>query len=65
MPSRAMAGAGVDLRDALGIAVRALAGPDRSLEASDLEVAILERDAERRAFRRIERAELPAYLPAD
>ena len=56
--------AGLDLRSALAIAVGALAGPDRTLDASDLEVAVLERGAERRAFRRIERSELPSFLPS-
>jgi len=50
---------GLDLRSALAVAVRALAGADRTLEASDLEVAVLERSAQRRAFRRIERSDLP------
>ena len=52
----------LDLTSALRIAVRALAGDDRDLTATDLEVAVLERTAERRAFRRLERAELPALL---
>lgn len=53
----------LDLKAVLGVAVGALAGPDRTLAASDLEVAVLDRDAERRAFRRIERSELPTLLP--
>jgi proteasome alpha subunit len=53
----------LDLKAVLGVAVGALAGPDRTLSASDLEVAVLDRDAERRAFRRIERSELPTLLP--
>jgi proteasome alpha subunit len=53
----------LDLRGALAAAVGALSGPDRSLAASDLEVAVLERTAERRAFRRIERNVLPEFLP--
>ena len=56
---------GLDLRSALAVAVRALAGADRTLEASDLEVAVLERSAQRRAFRRIERSDLPGYLPSE
>ncbi len=52
----------LDLTSALRIAVRALAGDDRDLTATDLEVAVLERTAERRAFRRLERAELPSLL---
>jgi proteasome alpha subunit len=54
---------GLDFRGALAAAVGALAGPDRSLAATDLEVAVLERTAERRAFRRIERDILPGFLP--
>ncbi len=54
---------GLDLRAALAAAVGALAGPERTLSADDLEVALLERTAERRAFRRIERSDLPALLP--
>jgi len=53
---------GLNLAAALRVAVSALAGDDRRLDASDLEVAVLERTAERRAFRRIERTELPALL---
>jgi len=54
---------GLDLEAVLNVAVRALAGPDRTLVADDLEVAVLERTAERRAFRRIERADLPVLVP--
>jgi len=43
-------------------AVAALAGPDRTLEADDLEVAVLARHNGRRAFRRIEGASLVALL---
>ncbi len=53
----------LDLRGVLAVAVAALAGPDRTLTAADLEVAVLDRGAERRAFRRIERTELPEFLP--
>ncbi|CAB4608413.1 unannotated protein [freshwater metagenome] len=53
----------LDLRGVLAVAVAALAGPDRTLEAADLEVAVLDRGADRRAFRRIERSELPKFLP--
>jgi proteasome alpha subunit len=52
----------LELSEALRVAVASLGGEDRSIAASDLEVAVLERTAERRAFRRIERAELPALL---
>ena len=54
---------GLDLVSVLAVAVAALAGPDRSLVASDLEVAVLDRGAQRRSFRRIERTELPDFLP--
>lgn len=55
----------LDLGNTLRIAVGALAGPERTLTADDLEVAILERTAERRAFRRIDREELVALLTID
>jgi proteasome alpha subunit len=51
-----------DLRTALAACVSALSGPDRTLPASELEVAILHRGAERRAFRRIDGAELEGLL---
>jgi proteasome alpha subunit len=53
---------GMSLGEALGVAVSSLSGDDRRIEASDLEVAVLERTAERRAFRRIDRTDLPALL---
>ena len=56
--------ADLGLDAALGAAVAALAGPDRALGADDLEVAVLERTAARRAFRRLERAELAELVPA-
>lgn len=46
------------LAEALRTAVAALAGPDRTLEAADLEVAVLDRGATRRCFRRIRDQEL-------
>lgn len=55
--------AAADLGTALGHAVAALAGSDRTIAAGELEVAVLERGAERRAFRRIEGAELEGLLP--
>ncbi|HEY6534135.1 MAG TPA: proteasome subunit alpha [Acidimicrobiales bacterium] len=55
---------GLDLVGVLAAAVGSLAGPDRTLAETDLEVALLERTAERRAFRRIERPELAGLLPA-
>lgn len=51
------------LADALGVAVAALAGPERSLSADDLEVAVLSRTNGRRAFRRVEGDELAALVP--
>ena len=56
--------AGWALGPAVTAAVTALAGPDRTLEAKDLEVAVLERSATdaRRAFRRIQNEELTGLL---
>ena len=51
-----------DLAVALRGATAALGGPDRTLGADDLEVAVLERNGHRRAFRRIEGSELEAAL---
>ncbi len=45
-------------------AASALGGPDRVLGVDDLEVAVLDRTAQRRAFRRIESATLQALLDA-
>ncbi len=50
------------LDEAATTAVSALAGPDRTLGSDELEVAVLDRVAERRAFRRIENGELAALL---
>jgi proteasome alpha subunit len=55
---------GLDLGGALRAAVGALAGPDRTLSAGELEVAVLSRQNGRRAFRRIEDAELTDVLAA-
>ena len=55
---------GLDLAGALNAAVSALAGPDRTLAAGELEVAVLSRANGRRAFRRIEDDELVALLPS-
>jgi proteasome alpha subunit len=49
---------------ALGATVAALAGPDRTLAAEELEVAALSRGDGRRAFRRIEDGELDELLGA-
>jgi len=51
-----------DLAVALRCATAALAGPNRTLGADDLEVAVLERNGARRAFRRIEGTELETAL---
>jgi proteasome alpha subunit len=51
-----------DLASALKAAVAALGGPDRTLAAADLEVALLERGATRRCFRRIRDQELVDLL---
>jgi proteasome alpha subunit len=50
------------LSGALVHAVNALAGPDRSLGADDLEVAVLEDTGQRRAFRRLDDDEVAALL---
>jgi proteasome alpha subunit len=55
---------GMSLAAALQAAMSALAGPDRTLTGADLEVAILERDGRRRAFRRIEGPELDDLIGA-
>ena len=55
---------GLDLAGAVGAAVGALAGPDRTLTVDDLEVAVLDRVAARRAFRRLADADLAPILPA-
>jgi proteasome alpha subunit len=55
---------GLDLAGALTAAVSALGGPDRTLTAGELEVAVLSRANGRRAFRRIEDDELVALLPS-
>ena len=51
-----------DLSAALKAATAALAGPDRTLAAGDLEVAVLSRDNGRRAFRRILNGDLAQLL---
>jgi proteasome alpha subunit len=53
---------GADCTAAVQAAVTALAGPDRTLTATDLEVAVLSRSNGRRAFRRIDDEELSAFL---
>jgi proteasome alpha subunit len=51
-----------DLATAVKAATTALAGPDRTLAAGDLEVAILSRGNGRRTFRRIDEEELAQLL---
>lgn len=55
-------GDGLGLADALKAATSAMAGPDRTLAADDLEVAVLSRANGRRAFRRVEGEELAGLL---
>ena len=50
------------LAAALRLAAGALAGPDRTLDADDLEVAVLARTNGRRAFRRLDDAEVGELL---
>jgi proteasome alpha subunit len=54
--------ANLDMGAALRAAVSALAGPERVLEAGNLEVAVLSRTKLRRAFRRISESELTPML---
>ena len=50
------------LAEAVAIALAAVSGPDRDLTAADLEIAILDRLAERRCFRRLDDDEVVALL---
>jgi len=50
------------LKKGLQRAVAALAGDERDLAADDLEVAVLERGTERRAFRRLSDSEISSLL---
>ena len=50
------------LKDALGTAIGAIAGPDRVIGASELEVAVLEDANGRRTFRRLGLADLGVLL---
>ncbi len=52
----------LDLAGAVQAAVGALAGPDRTLGAGELEAAVLERTDARRAFRRLELDERASLL---
>jgi proteasome alpha subunit len=53
---------GMSLAAALRTALSALAGPDRTLGAGDLEVAVLARSNGRRCFRRLSDAEVAGLL---
>jgi proteasome alpha subunit len=53
---------GRSLEDALRAAVSALAGPERSLSAAELEVAVLARGNGRRAFHRLSDEDVAAML---
>jgi proteasome alpha subunit len=55
---------GLALGDALRRSVTALAGPEETVEANSLEVAVLSRTNGRRAFRRIDAEELAGLLAA-
>jgi proteasome alpha subunit len=48
----------LDLGAAVQVAVAAIAGPERTLAANELEVAVLDRSNGRRRFRRLTVAEL-------
>ena len=48
--------------EALQAAVGALAGPDRTLVVSEIEVAVLDREGPRRAFRRVEDEDVTSVL---
>ncbi len=55
----------VDLGTVLRAAVSALAGPDRTVPAEDLEVALLVRGPSRRCFKRVSDVEVSALLASD
>ncbi len=55
-------GDGLEQQGALQVCVQALAGPERSLGAGELEVAVLVRGNGRRAFRRLAEDELTGLL---
>jgi len=58
----AQLGEAPDLASAVKVAVSALAGPDRTLAAADVEVAVLDRQSTRRCFKRLEDEEVAALL---
>ena len=53
-----------ELADAIKIASAALAGPERTLTADELEVAVLARGGDRRCFRRIDDSAVATFLQA-
>ncbi len=53
----------LEVAPALRVAASALAGPERSLSADDLEVATLDRTLGRRCFRRLGIADVDSLLP--
>jgi proteasome alpha subunit len=57
-------GDGLDLAGSVRAAAASLAGPDRTLAADDLEVAMLERNGGRRCFRRATDDDIAAFLAA-
>lgn len=59
---RAGLGDETDLRTGVQVATAALAGPDRTLAAADLEVALLDRALTRRCFRRLDDTEVSELL---
>lgn len=54
--------AGIDIAGALAVAESALSGPERSLSADELEVAVLDRPGSGRRFRRLENDEISGLL---
>ena len=55
---------GLDLADAVRLGAAALSGPDRNIDSSDLEVAVLQRGNGRRCFRRLASDEVAAIFEA-
>lgn len=53
---------GADLAHSVALAAAALSGPERTLTAEDLEVAVLRRGGQRRCFARIDDAEVTHLL---
>jgi proteasome alpha subunit len=53
---------GIDWEGALKLAVGALSGPERTLSADELEVAVLDRSPEGRCFRRLENGDITPLL---